>query len=294
MKKIAICVATCNRNEMLARCIDSVINASLSVTTYEFFLIVVDNNTKPKAQQVCDKFKELIDLNYYWEAQPGIPFARNRCLFEALENKADFIAFIDDDEEVKVNWLEIMLQEIDREGVDVVSGQVMQVYNERVELKRNLPDGSIRDRCETDNVVFKSWLAESLKFDESMPLTGGTDVLFFRQAKEKGAVIRYCDKSIAKEDMSGFRQSLRWRLQRQYRYGLTHCLIEKKLMTGASSFKLFLRAIILIPLGLVEALFYLPCFGFQRALAGVDRTMRGVGSLSYFLGFNYNEYKRKN
>lgn len=292
MKKVAICLATCNRNEMLSRCLSSVVSSAKSELAYEHFLVVVDNNCQPVSEEMVRELSSEMEVIFDWEPTPGIPFARNLCLKNALANGADFIAFIDDDEYVDKDWLGIMLEEVDKEGVDVVSGKVNQENNGSLYSKRKFENGSLRDRAETDNVIMKAWIAKKISFDEDFAQTGGSDALFFRQAFARGATIKVCNSAVVTEELPVVRLGLRWRLQRHYRYGLTHCLIERKLHRGVNPIILLVRGGLLVPLGLVEFLIKVPLRGIEEAKVGLDRCMRGVGSLAYFLGLKYNEYKR--
>lgn len=129
MKRVAICIATCDRNIMLKRCIESIVQAKKS-KEYVYLVIVIDNNKVASAEDVVMSFTNRLDIIYQWEPTPGIPFARNRALDLALGAGADFIAFIDD-EWVDEDWLMNIVKSVDKEGVDVVSGIV---YQKKMEL----------------------------------------------------------------------------------------------------------------------------------------------------------------
>ena len=144
-----------------------------------------------------------------------------------------------------------------------------------------------------DNVIFKSWVADKIRFDETFAQTGGADTLFFRRAVELGAKIKFCSTAAATEEVPETRRQFKWRLQRQFRYGLMHCKIERKLSDGASPVFLICRALLILPLGVLEAVVKLLFRGVEGAKEGLDRSMRGLGSLCYFLGIRYSEYKRK-
>lgn len=291
MKRVSICIATCNRNEMLSRCLKSICQANRS-DNYEYFVVVIDNNDEPNSECVVSSFKESMEFIYDWERKPGIPFARNRCLKHALDINSDFIAFLDDDEWVEPDWLINIVAAVDKDEVDVVSGGVNQEKNGRIFSKRAFNSIVSRNIAETDNVIFKSWIAEELSFDEDFAQTGGSDAMFFRRAIELGAKIKSCPGAIATEEMPISRQGMRWRLQRHFRYGMTHCMIERKLEYGASPFFLVIRGLILIPVGGFEYIINFALGGSEKAKKGIDRIMRGLGSLSYFFGVRYNEYKR--
>lgn len=289
MNKVAICIATCNRNQLLRACLESLHAATAARPEYQVAFMVIDNNATPLAHQVLGDFDGRTQC--CWEPRPGIPFARNRALQCAREWGADFIAFIDDDETVDPDWFSQIMPCIDRPGVDVVSGRVLQEIAGH-ERPKDKGCALQRDRAETDNVIFKAWLAERLQFDESLAQCGGSDTLFFRQAHALGAIIHLCNAAVARESMPAERDTLAWHMRRHFRYGLVHCRIERRLEQGASRSALLLRALLLIPLGLLEMLLARLLHRGPRWRSGLLRSMRGLGGLAYFLGLRYDEYRR--
>ena len=75
MKKIAICVATFNRNELLYKCLSSLRLAIRHVADiYDVKVIVVDNNECGDAERICEKFINKLDIVYEIEKEAGIPY----------------------------------------------------------------------------------------------------------------------------------------------------------------------------------------------------------------------------
>ncbi len=102
--KFSVIVCTYNRASYLLNTLESVV--ALDYPKDDFELIVVDNNSSDDTAGVCSTFRENrpeLIFRYCLEKQPGVSHARNRGVSEA---KAEFIAFLDDDETVNTDYLE--------------------------------------------------------------------------------------------------------------------------------------------------------------------------------------------
>jgi glycosyltransferase involved in cell wall biosynthesis len=291
MTHVAICVATFGRPDLLRPCLTSIIESVVCVTRYRVTIIVVDNHESVAVEPLLRDLSGVHDLELVLchEPRPGIPFARNKALVEALARDADFIAFIDDDEVADCEWFDQIMTTVDQDGVDVVSGVVF-LKGDRL-IPKYPKRSAERDRAETDNVVFRSWLARALRFDESFAYCGGSDNLFFRQAYELGARIRTCESAIVTESLPPARRSWIWRVKRQWRYGIVSTMIEKRLQRGRKPAQIWLLGIIQMPLGFAQ---WLIEFLLRRELGmrGLDRFVRGAGMLAGLVGLRYDEYKR--
>jgi glycosyl transferase family 2 len=160
-------------------------------------LILVDNNPEPIARPIYEEV---------WGAErpgefvlcprPGIPMARNAALEAALRSGVDYIAFLDDDEVAPPHWLRSILQALEDSGADAIQGGVRELSADAAGIASGVSpsDGQVSwERCEslaTCNVLFKARLVEpplSLRFDETMQFTGGSDREFFMRAHKRGA-----------------------------------------------------------------------------------------------------------
>jgi len=295
-KTIAICIATYARNSTLKECIISVLRSARVVgKRYCCFVVVVDNNPQPIAADIVKMLNRKSDIliTYHWESKAGIPFARNACLENALKHDAEYIAFIDDDETADEQWLTNLTTTMEQLDVDVVSGQVIQNAKKGPIAKRLFITAAYRDRAETDNVLFKSWIAKRIRFNENMEQTGGSDTLFFRQAHKMGAIIISCSQAFVYENVPNGRLNTKWILKRNFRMGLTNVTIEKHLGTKYYRLLLFVRATVLIQLGAVECLPQCILAGWAGVMKGLTRIARGIGTLAGLLGYKYEEYRRK-
>jgi len=96
-KKLIIGVATFGRSEYLKACLNSLTNLTLPENfTIEF--ILVDNNTEPQVELILSSFQFPFQVHFFHVKERGIVHTRNRILDEAVILKANYLAFLDDDE----------------------------------------------------------------------------------------------------------------------------------------------------------------------------------------------------
>lgn len=232
MPSINICICTCKRDKLLVQCLESVgrveVPQGLHVT-----VTVVDNDGDRSAEGAVRALTERFPfpLRYVSEPRRGIPLARNRALDETYQLGSDFLAFIDDDEWVRTDWL-LRLYEYEQAqgGNIIVSGEVIPelpadtppeirgVY--KIKTRRT---GERIESCATNNVLvpvsmIRNW---GLRFDESNPLAGGTDTIFFHEAVARGAAIHKCAEALVHEAIPPSRANLKWLAKRKYRAGIT-------------------------------------------------------------------------
>ncbi|MEK0085641.1 glycosyltransferase family 2 protein [Benzoatithermus flavus] len=125
MSPVAICICTCDRTHLLAR----VLHALESIELGEFgcenvVLIVVDNRPDGRVRSLCESMRSRLPMTLHVveEQQRGISFARNRGVREALALGAGFVAFIDDDDLPRPDWLLHLLRTQHETGADLVFG----------------------------------------------------------------------------------------------------------------------------------------------------------------------------
>ena len=100
--KTSVILCTYNRCELLSRALDSVLNSELP-ESFQWELLVVDNNSSDKTKAVVDSYRvRFPNLRYIFEARQGKSHALNRGLREA---KGEILAFMDDDVQVDPQWL---------------------------------------------------------------------------------------------------------------------------------------------------------------------------------------------
>ncbi|MFZ5605136.1 MAG: glycosyltransferase family 2 protein [Pseudomonadota bacterium] len=232
MPSLNICICTCKRETLLVQCLESVSRVDVP-PGLGVIVTVVDNDDGRSAEGAVQALTEWFPfpLRYVSEPRRGIPLARNRALDETYLLGSDYLAFIDDDEWVRTDWLRRLYEYEQTQGGNIiVSGEVVPELpdNTPSEIRglyktKNRKTGERVDSCATNNVLvpvsmIRDW---GLRFDESNPLAGGTDTIFFHEAVARGAVIRKCAEALVHEAIPASRANLKWLAKRKYRAGIT-------------------------------------------------------------------------
>jgi succinoglycan biosynthesis protein ExoM len=302
MKHINICICTYRRNKHLASCIKSLCD-QVCPNDIRISISVIDNDVQQSAEPIIQESRNISPfiLHYFCEPRRGIPLARNRALVESLKMHADWIAFIDDDEQAEKNWIHQLYSYICQHSEKtVVHGRVIPVFppdtpkhiKELCSPNKIRPTGTPKTACATDNVLFPVSLVEplGLRFDESSPLAGGTDTIFFTQASNNGFQIFECAEAIVYETVFAERLKMKWLLKRKYRSGITTSW--RKQNAGRSSISLIFSSLFKILMHcIVSSLLAVMNLKLQRNKQ-LLKSARETGILAGTLGLRVNSYAK--
>lgn len=302
--RVAVCVITYKRPVGLRRLLAGLNALTFRGPTPAIRCIVVDNDPQGSAQAVVEAVRAGFrwELEFVEEPRRGIPFARNAALRAALPG-AEWIAFIDDDEEPHPDWLDQLLRAAEAYEADVVTGPVEPRFESAVPDwvvkgaffgRAVCPSGRRRDRSATNNVVFRAEILKGMRawFEEGMALTGGTDIHFFRRVHRAGYRIVWADDAVVTETVPNSRLSAGWIWRRAFRYGASTTRIELDLHG------ILVGAPLVIVLGMYKLLkgvvFVLPS-ACVRGKAGWVKYGRllcaGAGMFYGLAGKGYEEYR---
>jgi succinoglycan biosynthesis protein ExoM len=172
--------------------------------------------------------------HYIHEPRRGIPQARNAIVAKALELKAAWLAFIDDDETAAAEWLINLHLAARTHGADTVAGPIVRTYPEKMPfwgVKRKpaphvtFMDGEVVNMLPTYNVLASMRLFRSapagmgLRFDERLAFSGGEDTQLAMQAAAQGAHMIWTTKAIVNETMCPSRLTYTHNLRLAYHHG---------------------------------------------------------------------------
>ena len=212
-------------------------------------VIVIDNDDTPSARPVIEDLLDdpNVPLDYVHVPGRNISIARNGALDAA---SADWIAFIDDDEVAKEDWLLQLWARQQETGVDGVFGLTQSVFPPEApkwmgELNMHAPGpqrtSGVAKSGSTGNSLLRwqgtPWKEE--RFDLARGKTGGEDTEFFYRIGRLGAVYEIASDAIVVEPVPASRQSLRWLQRRRFRAGQTYAVSAS---SGSERVGLGLRA----------------------------------------------------
>ncbi|GAL11914.1 succinoglycan biosynthesis protein exoM [Vibrio astriarenae] len=232
--KVNLCVCTFRRGSLSDTLFS--IEKMFVPEDIELSVIIADNDISPSAQQRVKAFCAQSDLaiRYVHAPKQNISIARNACL-ELCDG--DWIGFIDDDETIDKHWLEAMYTAILDSEHGIFLGPVEAIYSPN-EHRQWMPKGAFHDTkptfrdgkiCSgyTCNVLirYNDTQVKSIRFDERFGKTGGEDTLFLEQLQTLGLSMTYVENARVREPVPTQRSSLKWLMQRRFRFGQTHARV---------------------------------------------------------------------
>jgi succinoglycan biosynthesis protein ExoM len=268
--KIAICVCTYKRPQMLAACLNS-LSRQIVPHGVDLEVIVTDNQEDGGNRQAVEAFAAdfPVPLHYVHQPERGISSARNACLDKSVALGAEWLAFIDDDEVAQADWFfELWAAHLRRPDAAAIHGPMNRVYPEDAprwrcrshwdSAGRKRIDGQKLTVFATNNVLldmgFVAW--SGLRFDTSRNLGGGEDTVFSAWFSRAGGVIIWAPKAVCYETIPMERISLRHQVKQAHHKGL-HTAEWTRLL-GGSHRKLLGKAVRRGAIGIGQATIVLP------------------------------------
>lgn len=100
--QFSIIIPIHNTKEFLCKCLDSIV----SQTFDDFEIILIDDGSSDGSEKICDKYADIHNnVTVYHIPDSGVSKARNIGIKHA---QGEWIAFIDSDDYVEKNWLEVV------------------------------------------------------------------------------------------------------------------------------------------------------------------------------------------
>ena len=301
MPSLQIAICTCQRPVMLRSCLVSVLNTRLP-DGCSTSIVVIDNDPQQLARPVVDELSAAapVAIHYVHEPRRGIPVARNKALDFAREYHADYLVFIDDDEEVESDWLtELVAYAESKGGQAVIHGRVISEFPADAPrhlmaffaTKKLKPTGQLLTSCATDNVLIplRPVFEHGLRFDESRPLAGGTDTIFFCAAHDLGIEIFSCTEAVVRETVPLGRITTRWLSKRKFRAGVD--MGQRRIRNGRSLAASAITSILQIILGLLSSGLLLLLIRRHLATKEWLKVCRCAGIVYGSLGYRVDAYK---
>ena len=239
-RRLALCVCTAGRPAMLTRLLTALERTETPAGDVAVSLIVVDNRPGGEAPAVLARAAPRLpfEATLVTEPTPGISAARNRAVAAALERDADLVAFVDDDDLPRSDWLVHLLATYGQTGADIVFGSHRQspetavpYWLQRSSLfeRKPLPGLSIFGipaGASTCNVLLSRGLLLDLRreggpFRPQFAGTGGGDTDLFIRAVRHGYAYAVSQESEVWRSWGPERLTWAGMTRRSFRYGVT-------------------------------------------------------------------------
>lgn len=298
-ESVDVCIASFRRPELLEKLLNSLDLQDFGSGGPQVRIIVTDNDKNRSAEDVVRRFATRTRLPVVYDVEPtqNISLARNRSVSHAT---ADFVAFVDDDEEVAEDWITNLLTTLRGYSADAVFGPVIPILPEdapkwildgRFFERPRYGTGTVLTGGRTGNaLVARHWLARYDKvFDPSLGLTGGEDSDLFERLVSCGAKLVWCDTALVHEKVPPNRCTLRWFFRRAFRGGQT---TARRANTGLRGMKkigwLGYRLLLLLAaLGATITSWYIHR---TFAIRAAQKVASNLGQLSALTSYSFEEY----
>lgn len=191
-------------------------------------LIICDNSPEASARAQVEAFKAPFPVTYIHEPKTGVANARNSAV-SACE--ADFIAFLDDDEDAPAGWLSRLIATQQRFGADVVFGPVTarlpaetahnRPYYEHFFSRYGPAQSEILPHyygC-GNSLLKTAALTSKTPFSTLQNEMGGEDDILFTAMKAEGRIMAWAADAPVFEDVPTHRATLTYTLKRGFAYG---------------------------------------------------------------------------
>jgi glycosyltransferase involved in cell wall biosynthesis len=138
MPKISVIIPVYNTEKYLRRCLESVCNQTLK----DIQIICVDDCSSDGSSQILKEYEanhKNLTVSYLVKNQ-GVSNARNVGLLQA---NGEYVAFVDSDDEIDLNFYEKLYEKAKAENADLVKGQAIEIsYKGQKNVVKQIPQNS--------------------------------------------------------------------------------------------------------------------------------------------------------
>lgn len=306
---IVIGIATRHRHEGLK----TLLNSFEGLTTpgnIRVSVVVVDNSEDGQEKDFLEGWAQQarFETAYIHEPVTGLSHARNAALRFALDQSADYLCIIDDDEVPKQNWLKTLFETIQQTGAAAVSGAVVPRFVRQPSWwiqkggffsVTSYEEDTPIDFGHTSNVIIDLSVVanEALEFSPKFSLSGGEDTYFFNQLRVKGYDTMFTRLAEVEELIVAPRATFNWLMRRWFRTGNTDGLVKLLNYPGRlNRTKVMLGGALRVLIGMLQALVGMPLLLAKNELTfkGLRIASRGLGFVVASIGGQFQEYKHHN
>ncbi len=292
---IVVCIPTCRRLQLLQDCLTSISRVRVPAGA-KISVLVVDNDGTGSARSLVQEVSATypFSTHYFIEAERGLASVRNRLVKEAMALGADYLAFIDDDEQASEEWLSRHIDLLETQRADVSCGPVRPVGASLVvQGKKPHPTGSVPRHVSANNVVISSRLVslQGLEFDTFYNFIGGEDFDFFERSRDLGNRHLWCEEAFVEETITAERDNFSYLFYRHYTGGINAVKRSRKKRSTIGACLRFIPKAIGKLLGAL-VYFLLSLLGLRKIPLAIatKKLASGIGYIAGLLNVNAARY----
>lgn len=132
--KVSIIIPVYNAENTIGRCMDSI----LAQTSSEWEIVAINDGSKDGSQQVLERYAEKHPdkIRIFSQDNSGVTKTRERGIKEA---GGEYVMFVDNDDYLEPDYVEIFLKEIEKGGYDIVVGGYRRITDDKKILFQYCP-----------------------------------------------------------------------------------------------------------------------------------------------------------
>ena len=124
---ISVIITVYNKEELLSKCIESIINQSYK----KLEIIIINDGSTDNSENIIERYLEDDRIRYYVQPNKGIAFTRNKGIELA---KGEYLFFMDGDDELPLDSIHLLANRINN-NFDIVIGNY--VYRTESYIRKN-------------------------------------------------------------------------------------------------------------------------------------------------------------
>lgn len=123
---ISLIIPVYNTDKYLKQCLES----ALAQTYKNLEILIIDDGSTDGSGSICDEFAANDNVTVFHTKNSGLAAARNYGL-DNMSEKSEYVAFLDSDDWMETNALQVLHKMADDYGVDIVACQYYKEYRNK-------------------------------------------------------------------------------------------------------------------------------------------------------------------
>ncbi|MDK0919113.1 glycosyltransferase [Clostridium perfringens] len=144
---LTIIIPVFNVENFIEECILSIINQN---TKYSYEIILINDGSTDGSRDILDKYSKFDNIKIINQINSGVSIARNKGIDKA---KGRYIMFVDSDDKLTDNTIEILMNEAVKENYDIVEGNYIYINEDG---SKETAANTWRNKSHIENNISKS------------------------------------------------------------------------------------------------------------------------------------------
>lgn len=205
--KTSVIIPTHKRASMLKRCIESVLKNKLCE------IIVISDCKDKQTDELMKIYLKNKNIHYYKHKKQGPGSSRNVGI---EKSKGKYLAFLDDDCEVKTDWIKTIENCFEKYQTDIISFNMTSIKQKTIPLFLNYTETNKEKHLVlVTTTIYKKKLLKKIRFNETKKFYMVEDLDFNYKCIKKGLKIKKVNYFI----YHNYRTDLKGFMKQQYNYG---------------------------------------------------------------------------